>query len=361
MKAALIIFVLLIFISCSKPAEKIIPQRVILVESVYSSAIVQPDSLYQAYATVLGILDKNLVEEGNRVKADTPIIQLINIAPALNLENAKLGYQQARDNYSGTSAILKSLEKEIQSARLNLRNDSVNYLRQKRLWEQNIGSKLDYENRKLAYELSSNNLQLLKEEYERTRNDLSIQVRQALNNYKSSEFNSEEFTVTSKMKGLVYALYKEPGEIVNTVEPLALIGSANNFVIELLVDEMDIVKVEIGQKTLVTLDAYGTRVFEANIKKIYPAKDERTQTFKVEAVFSKNPPQKLFPGLVGEANIIIAEKEDALVIPKEFLLNENQVLTEDGPEKIVTGLQDMEHIEIISGIREDETIYKPDQ
>ncbi|HSP11081.1 MAG TPA: efflux RND transporter periplasmic adaptor subunit [Salegentibacter sp.] len=329
-------------------------------ESVYSSAIIQPDSLYRAYATVIGILDKNLVEEGDRVEVETPIIQLINIAPALNMENAKLSFQHARENFSGTSAILKSLEKEIQSASLNFRNDSINFLRQKRLWEQNIGSKLDYENRKLAYELSGNNLQVLEEEYERTRNDLSIQVRQALNTYKSSEYSSGEFTVTSKINGLVYALYKEPGEIVNTVEPLALIGSANNFIIELLVDELDIVKLEVGQKTLVTLDAYGSRVFEARIKKIYPAKDESTQTFMIEAVFVKDPP-KLFPGLVGEANIVVAEKEDALVIPKEFLLDENQVLTEDGPVKIVTGLQDMEYIEIISGIEENEPVYKPEQ
>ena len=359
MKAVLVVSVFLIFFSCSQPAEKIIPQRVKLVESVYSSAIVQPDSLYQAYASVLGILDRNLVEEGDRVEPETPIVQLINTAPALSMENAKLGFELARDNFSGTSAVLKSLEKEIQSASLKFRNDSINFLRQKRLWEKNIGSKLDYENRKLAYELSANNLQLLKEEYERTRKDLSIQVKQALNKYKSSEFNSGEFTVTSKIKGVVYALYKEPGEIVNTVEPLALIGSEKNFIIELLVDEMDIVKLEVGQKTLVTLDAYGSQVFEARIKKIYPAKDERTQTFKIEAVFLKDPP-RLFPGLVGEANIIIDEKEDALVIPKEFLLDENRVLTDEGPVKIVTGLEDMEYIEIISGIEEDEPVYKPE-
>lgn len=360
MKALVIISAFLIFISCSKPAEKIIPQRAKLVESVYSSVVIQPDSLYRAYSTVIGILDRNLVEEGDKVIAETPIIQLINIAPELSMENAKLSFQQAKDNYSGTSALLKSLEKEIESVRLNLRNDSINYLRQKRLWEQNIGSKLDYENRKLAYELSSNKFQVLKEEYERTRNDLSIQVRQALNNYKSSEFTSGEFTVTSKINGVVYALYKEPGEIVNTVEPLALIGSANNFVIELLVDEMDIVKVETGQKTFVTLEAYGSRVFEASIKKIYPAKDESTQTFKIEAAFLDDPP-KLFPGLVGEANIVVAEKEDALIIPKEYLLDEDRVLTEDGPVNIVTGIQDMEHIEIISGIDENRPLYKPEQ
>ena len=360
MKAALLILVFFISISCSQEVEKITPQRARLVESVYSSAIIQPDSLYMAYATVMGILDRNLVEEGDTVNKGTPIIQLINIAPALGMENAKLALQQARDNYSGNSALLNSLEKEIRAARLSLFNDSINYVRQKKLWEQKIGSKIEYENRKLAYELSANNLQLLINEYDRTKNVLSIQVRQALNTYKSSQFSSGEFTVNSKINGVVYTLYKNPGEIVNTVEPLALIGSADKFLIELLVDEMDIVKVSVGQKTLITLDAYGSQVFEAVIKKIYPAKDERTQTFKIEAVFLTNPP-KLFPGLAGEANIVIAEKQDALLIPRNYLLEDNRVLTENGRVQVVTGLQDLNNIEIISGIDENETIYKPEQ
>lgn len=360
MKAVLIIPAFLFFLSCSEPVEKITPQRGKLVESVYSSVTIQPDSLYSAYTNAIGILERNLVEEGDQVEVGTPIAQLINTAPVLNKENAKLNFLQAQDNYSGTSALLKSLEKEIQSARLALRNDSLNYLRQKRLWNQKIGSRLEFENRKLAYEISSNKFQVLKEEFDRTKNTLSIQMKQALNNYKASEFTSEEFTLTSKIKGVVYALFKEPGEIVNTVEPLALIGSADNFVIELLVDEMDIVKVKEGQKTFVTLEAYGSRVFEAEINKIFPTKDQSTQTFKLEAVFLTDAP-KLFPGLVGEANIVVAEKENSLIIPKEYLLDEYRVLTEEGPVNIVTGIQDMVNIEIISGIDADETLYKPEQ
>ena len=360
MKAAFVIFVFLIGFSCSKPEESITPRRALVVESVYSSAIIQPDSLYMAYATVMGLLERNLVEEGDTVNTGTPIIQLINIAPALGMENARLALQQARNDYSGNSALLNSLEKEIRAARLSLFNDSINYIRQQKLWEQKIGSKVEFETRKLAYELSVNNLQLLLNEYERTKNVLSIQVSQALNTYKSSQFTSGEFTVNSKINGVVYTLYKNPGEIVNTVEPLALIGSADKFLIELLVDEMDIVKVAVGQKTLITLDAYGSQVFEATIKKIYPAKDERTQTFKIEAVFLNNPP-KLFPGLAGEANIVIAEKQDALIIPRDYLVDENRVLTENGPVTVVTGLRDLNNIEIISGIEENETLYKPEQ
>lgn len=354
------VFTFLLLLSCSDKKEGITPVKSDLVESVYSSVTIQPDSLYKAYATVVAILDRNLIEEGDLVKEGTPIIQLINIKPSLSRENAKLSFELARENNSGNTSILNSLEREIRAASLSFYNDSVNYLRQKTLWEQEIGSKVEFENRKLAYELSRNNLQLLKKEYERTRNELSNQVQQALNNFRSSEYSAEEFVISSKIDGKVYALYKNPGELVNTLEPVALLGSADNFIVEMLVDETDIVKLNLGQKTLVTLDAYGNQIFEAIISKIYPTKDERTQTFKIEAAFIQAPP-KLYPGLAGEANIIIAQKKDALIIPKQYLVDINHVLTENGVKKITTGLQDIENIEILSGIDEHQKIYKPEQ
>jgi len=320
---------ILLFISCSSEVEKIQPSKTDITESVYSSVTIQPDSLYGVFAIVNGILDKNLVEEGDLVKNGDALAQIINNSPKLNAENAKLAYMLAQQNYSGSATILASLEKEINNAMLKKRNDSVNYYRQKNLWEQQIGSRAEYENRKLAFELASNAVQILKENYARTRNALRTQVIQSKNSYKTTLITNKDFTVDSKINGTVYALYKNPGEIVTTVEPIASVGSTDVFIIEMLVDEVDIVKLRKGQKALVTLDAYGQQVFEAEISKIYPRKDERSQTFTVEAIF-KNPPEKLFPGLAGEGNIIVAQKEDVLTIPKAYLINGNQVQTEDG-------------------------------
>ena len=47
--------------SCSKKEDKILPKKQDLTESVYTSVIIQPDSLYQVYAAVAGILENNLV------------------------------------------------------------------------------------------------------------------------------------------------------------------------------------------------------------------------------------------------------------------------------------------------------------
>jgi len=346
--------------SCGENHEKILPEKTTLTESVYSSVTIQPDSLYQVYAAVAGILDNNLVEEGDNVKKGTPLLQIINNAPKLNSDNARLNLRLAQENYSGSSAVLASLEDEIQAATLSLKNDSINYFRQKKLWEQNIGSKVQFENRKLAYELSQNNLRLLKNRFERTKNELSTQVQQARNNYETAQISTKDFTVESKINGKVYALLKNQGEIVTTMEPLASVGSASDFIIEMLVDEVDIVKLREGQKTLITLDAYGQQVFEAEISKIYPRKDERSQTFTVEAVF-KNPPEQLYPGLAGEGNIIVAQKEDALVVPKTYLIDGTKVETEDGLVEVKIGLQNLDRVEILEGIDENTSIIKPEE
>lgn len=358
--AVLITALGLVAISCGNQEDKTLPARMDITESVYSSVTIQPDSIYQAHASVSGLLEKNLVEEGTPVKKGQPILQIINSTPKLNAENAALNLKLARENYSGNNAVLAGLKDEIAAARLKQRNDSINYLRQQKLWQQNIGSEVEFENRKLAYELSSNQLQLLETQFERTKTELATKVAQAENTFQSARINSRDFTVSSEIDGTVYALYKEPGEIVSSMEALATIGSTDSFLIEMLVDEVDIVKIRTGQRTLVTLDAYGTQVFEALVSKIYPKKDERTQTFKVEAAFT-DPPATLYPGLAGEGNIIIAEKKDALTIPKTYLTDDNKVITEKGPQVIQLGLESLEHVEILSGLDAETYIYKPEE
>ncbi|MRI00722.1 HlyD family efflux transporter periplasmic adaptor subunit [Kriegella sp. EG-1] len=350
----------LLIYSCGSKPDKILPKRTSITESVYSSITIQPDSIYQVYTIVAGILESNLVEEGDKVSKGDTILQVINTAPAINTDNAKLSYELALENYDKSSGFLKGLKNEIRSALLKYKNDSVNYHRQLRLWEQKIGSKIELDNKQLAFELSKNNLSLLKSEYQRTENELRTKVRQANNNFRTAEIATKDFTVNSKINGKVYALNKNPGELVNTMESLASIGSADVFLIEMLVDEVDIVKVKLGQKVILTLDAYQNQIFEAEVSKIYPKKDSRSQTFKVEALFDKQP-EVLYPGLSGEGNIIIAQREEAIVIPKGYLVDGNMVRTEDGLIPVKLGLQNLNKIEITEGINVNTYILKPEE
>lgn len=354
-----VVVLIIICFSCNDKQEKINPLKRNLTESVYSSVTIQPDSLYQVYSIVAGILDQNLVVEGDLVARHKPIIQIINNTPKLNTQNAKLSLDLARENYNGSAAILSGIEDEIIAATLQYKNDSINFFRQKNIWEQNIGSKVEYDTKKLKYQLSSNNLSLLKSKYYRTKNELNTALKQAENNYKTSLISTKDFTVKSQINGKVYALNKNQGEIISTMEPIASIGSATDFIIEMLVDEVDIVRITKNQKVIISLDAYKDEVFTGKVSKIYPKKDERNQTFLVEALFDKSP-KTLYPGLSGEANIVIDEREDVLTIPKEYLIEGNMVKTDDGEVTIETGIQNMDFVEVLSGITEETNIYKPD-
>jgi multidrug efflux pump subunit AcrA (membrane-fusion protein) len=360
MKLFYFIIISSFFLSCAKQQDKILPLEQELIESVYSSVIIQPDSLYQVYSIVSGIIDKNLVEERDLVTKKQALIQIINNTPKLNTANMQLALSLAKENYQGSATILKSITDEIASAALSFKNDSINFRRQQNLWNQKIGSKVAFDTKQLKYKLSQNNLQLLKSKYHQTKTQLVTALKQAENNYQTSLINTKDFTVKSKINGKVYELKKEPGELVTIQEPIALVGSATRFVIEMLVDEVDIVQISEQMEVVLNLDAYKGAVFTGKVSKIYPKKDERNQTFKVEAIFNKAP-KKLYAGLSGEANIIIAKKKKALTIPKEYLLENNKVKTDNGLVTLKLGLQNLEYVEVLSGITKDTYIYKTEK
>ena len=346
--------------ACGPGQEPIRPEKGNITASVYASVTVWPDSMYRVYASVSGILEKHLVQEGDSVLPGAPLMHLTDATPRLSAENARLQMELARQNYSGAATPLKDLEVQIQTAELTFRDDSINFRRQEKLWSQQIGSLSDFENRKLAFERSRNQLQRLRSEYTRLQKDLKSLMIQAQNTYQSSVVKTSDYTLRSTIKGEVYALYKEPGEGVLPNEPLALLGSPDVFLAELLVDEIDIVQIQEGQLALVTLDAYPEIVFETQVTKIYPQKDERSQTFTIEARFEKAP-DILYPGLSGEANIIIAQREDVLTIPKDYLVGSDSVRTTQGMRKIVSGIETLDRIEIREGIDATTELLRPEQ
>ncbi|MDX1333322.1 MAG: efflux RND transporter periplasmic adaptor subunit [Robiginitalea sp.] len=358
LKATGILGFLVLAAACGGKTETIRPEIRDITASVYASATVQPDSMYRVHAVVSGILDSNLVDEGDLVDSGSPLLKITDQTPRLSAENARLQMELARRNYRGSSTPLKDLEAQIRTAELTYRDDSVNFRRQEKLWSQNIGSLSTYENRKLAYERSRNQLQQLRSEYRRLEEELRTRMIQAENTYESSLVTTEDYTVRSTIAGKVYALYKEPGELVTPNEPLALLGSGDTFVVELLVDEVDVVRLQLGQIALITLDAYPEALFETKLSKIYPQKDERSQTFRVEARFT-DPPQVLYPGMSGEANIVVARKSGALTIPKSYLVGKDSVRTPDGMRAVVTGLETLDRVEVLSGLEADTELLKP--
>ncbi len=343
---------------CKSKQEEVKPQYKALVESVYASVTVEPEDLYQVFPTASGVLTHVFVEEGDTVFINQLLAKVEADEPEINAENAALNSKLSQASYSGAASILSRIKDNIRVAEDQLRIDSLNYARQLRLAENKIGSQVELENRKLKFESSKNQLETLKSNLTETDRELNNKLKLSKNELSRALSRLEDYSIKSRMNGRVYSLLKKEGELVNAQQAFAEIGMRNTFVLKLLVDEVDITKVKLGQRTLITFDAFADTVFDAEITKIYPSKDERTQTFLVEAVFV-SAPDGLYNGLAGEANIITAQSENVLVIPSEFLFDENQVKTKKGQVEVTIGKRNMEWLEITSGLDTNAILVNP--
>ncbi|MCF8465351.1 MAG: efflux RND transporter periplasmic adaptor subunit [Flavobacteriales bacterium] len=362
MNSTRISFILAIALSsvfgCKSKQEEVKPQYKALVESVYASVTVEPEELYQVFPSSSGVLKSVLIEEGDTVSINQLLAEVEADEPTINAENAALKKSLSEESYSGAASAIARIKDDIQMAKDQLRIDSLNYARQQRLWEKKIGSEVELENRKLKYESSINRLATLRSSLKETDRELRNQLKLSKNELERALSRLGDYSIRSRINGKVYSLLKNEGELVNAQQAFAEIGMRNTFVLKLLVDEVDITKVELDQRTLITLDAFADTVFEAKITKIYPSKDERTQTFTVEAAFV-SAPDGLYNGLAGEANIITAQSENVLVIPSEFLFDDNQVKTKKGQVEVTIGRRNMEWLEITSGLDTNAILVNP--
>ena len=343
--------------SCGNNAEKTTPVVGNITESVYASGIIKAKNQYQVFSTVTGIIKTILVTENDIVKNGSPLLLISNETSRIIRENASLAatYSELGSNEEK----LADLKNNIALAQSKFQNDSALFKRQQSLWEENIGSRLELEQKELAFKNSATALASAKMKYIDLRKQLTFNSLQSKNNLAISKKNEGDFTIRSEINGKVYSLYREPGEMVNPQTALALIGDGSVFLLELQVDEYDIARIREGQVVLVSMDSYKGQVFEATVSKIYPTMNERSKSFEVEAVFLTQPPV-LYPNLTADANIVIRTKNRALTIPVNYLVNDSTVLISKNKTRVVkTGLKDYQKVEILNGLSADDIIYKP--
>jgi len=352
------LFLINILISCNSNRESSKPRRETLIHTVYSSVTVEPINVYRVNSTFSGNIEDILVHEGDLVKKGDILFILANKPLRLNQNNEELNHSLLLQSYKGKANILEDLKLEYNTAKINFQNDSSNYYRFQKLYQQNACSKIELEKAQMAYQLSTSQMKSVHNRITRKENELQVQLNQAQNNVQISSLRTSDGIISSRIDGKLFQLFKKKGEYVSLQEPIAIIGDHDKFLLKMLVDEVDIPKIKVGQKVLVELEAYKNQIYEARVSKISPKMDEKTQTFLIEAIFIKVPP-KLYMGLTGEGNILINSKHKALVIPRDYLLPGNKVETNKGLVSVKTGMANWDYIEILSGLAEQAIIYKP--
>jgi HlyD family secretion protein len=344
--------------SCGEKKETISPTEAPVTESVYAVGVIKSANQYQSFAMANGVIENIFVKEGDTVLKGMPLISITNDIQRLNRENAMLTAQ-----FSDIQANQAQLEDALGMIKLQenkVESDSLMWARQNNLWKQNIGSKVDLERSELAFKNSKTAFKAAQNKYKELKRQLNLTSQQSKNNLKIVSNQENDFLLKSDIDGIVYKIYKKKGEAINPQVPLALIGAKENFILEMQVDEYDIFKIAIGQKVLVTMDSYKGKVFEAIITTIAPVMTESSKSFKVEAEFTKGP-KKLYPFVTFEANIILHTKAKALMIPKNYLINDSLVVKENGDTvKVEIGLSDYQRVEILSGISKNDVLLKPE-
>jgi len=357
MKKIIYLFILLDLYSCKNKILKTKPIISDITESVYASGSLKSNQQYDAFATVNGIIQNIYVKEGDSIKIGMDILSISNDIQKLNIENAELASNF--NNISGNQSKLNDAQEVVNFQKRKMKNDALLYTRQKNLWSQNIGTKIELEQK----ELVSENSKILYESAITKLKDLKKQINftasQSNKNLEITKLQSSDFMVKSKINGLVYKIYKDVGEAITIQTPLALLGNKNEFILEMQVDEFDIIKIKKGLTILVAMDSYKRQVFKAQVSSISPMMNERSKTFLVEATFI-DPPKVLYPFVSFEANIVIQTKQKALLIPRNLLLNDSTVIKANGDNVIIkTGLKDYNKVEILSGIDKNTELIKP--
>jgi multidrug efflux pump subunit AcrA (membrane-fusion protein) len=318
---------------------------------------VKSKNQYNLYATVNGLIRKIYVAEGDRVKKGDPIINVINEASKLNVENAQLAADYAE--VTANEDKLKEMKIAIDLARTKVTNDSLLYARQQNLWERQVGTRVDLEQRELAYRNSVTAWQTALLRYNDLKRQIDFTARQSRKNLQLSSSLAREFTILSLIDGKVYTIYKEPGEMVNPQSPIAVVGDSTVFLLELQVDEYDIARIIEGQRVIVAMDSYKGEVFEARVDRISPLMNSQSKSFTIEATFVTQPP-RLYPNLTAEANIIIQTRDKTLTIPRNYLVGDSLVMLRDGKmKKVKIGLRDYQKAEVLEGLSETDVLLKP--
>ena len=169
--------------------------------------------------------------------------------------------------------------------------------------------------------------------------------------------------VTSPIKGVVSQVYLDKGAGVSPPNPSPSMGTAIVEVVDMdivlvmvNVIEKDISKVKLGQRAYIKVDAYPEKSFIGKVTSVSPTVDRMTRTAKVEITIS-NLNHRLKPGMFAQVEIVIREKNKAILIPGYSILEkDNQEIVyiiKDGrafSRRAEIGVRLADLVEVIKGL-----------
>lgn len=358
-----------------------------IVETVSATGKIQPEVEVKLSSEVSGEIIELPVVEGQQVeKGDL----LVRVNPDI--------YQSSLNR---SQATLLNVKADLEQAEATLKEAQSNYERNKNLFEKGVISKADWDRSIASFETA-----------QASRSAAFYRVKSASATVKEATDNLNRTTIYAPMSGTISMLSVELGERVVGTQQMAgteilRVANLSNMEVEVDVNENDIVKVQIGDSTIVEVDAYLKKEFKGIVTEIANSAAgaltaDQVTNFKVKVRILEESYKDLMegkpeyyspfrPGMTATVDIItdmrtkivaapisaIVVKTDTSSVKKikedkpmngeEIVENEEKfecVFVKDKDEAklrvVETGIQDDTNIEIISGLEEgDEIITGP--
>jgi HlyD family secretion protein len=389
--------------------EKVVTRTII--ETVNASGKVYPEVEVKVSPDISGEIVELTVNEGDSVSRGQVLARIYADILSTQKDQASAIVSQQQAQVSNSVAQLGAL-------RANLAQAEANYNRQKKLYDEKVISKLEYEQAEQAYKSAQANLNAAIEGI----NGLKAAVKSAEAQLNRANKDVSRTTIVAPMNGVVSLLAVKKGErVVGTAQmagtEMMRIADMSSFEVRVDVGENDITKVKIGDTALVEVDAYNNRKFKGVVYKIANpqlnsatgvASSNEVTNYKVhirlmpesykDLISSKNR-FPFRPGMTASADIQTKTKRDVIAVAlnavttrdskkessssdkgegekNEKPTTENAdksssddieevvfVLQTDGTvkkSKVKTDIQDLNHIEILTGLKVgDEVIVGP--
>lgn len=213
--------------------------------------------------------------------------------------------------------------------------------------------------KKMEVELAEQSLELAQQSLE--------QARQFV---EQAQKNLNEATLTAPFDGVVARVYADEGDVIPspTMAPTAIIHLIDLTTMELNieVDEIDIPGVKPGQRVIIEVDALPALQLEGEVTYISPLATEEAGVIIYEVTIGFDVPEGsgLKAGMSAEADIVIDEQSDVLLVPNQAIKQDSQgnpvvevMVGKEVEEKpVVVGISDGFDTEIVSGLSEGEVV-----
>jgi RND family efflux transporter MFP subunit len=187
--------------------------------------------------------------------------------------------------------------------------------------------------------------------------------------YELADLAVKYATIWSPINGIVVGVDQpNPGINITPATAAFYIIDPNSIYFKSEIDEEDVARIYVGQKTQITIDTFPDNIFESEISYISfsPVVGQASTVYEVRFKLDiDNQDLKYRLGMNGDASILISQAPKALVLPLEavnqdadgkyyvYTLNsQNQVEVKN----ITTGIETDDNIQIISGVSQDEKI-----